>query len=228
MIENQRSMFIEELKTLRNDECLLVLDYTRFQESETIKLHDPCFTIYTRGSDGELHHEWMDYFCKAPHDWQFNFEVVQKLKSDINFEQFSNWISFWSDNGLRNYGCHYAKYEFSEQLQIPVGLKFFVSHHGFTIRDTHFGVAKQKFRRDFRGKIIQNPEDIWEIYSQFSNTTMTILTETENREISKSLFNFYQEVTSQFSCFYFVPGEALLCTKDSNSEEWINIEINKQ
>jgi hypothetical protein len=91
-------MFNEELAALRNNECVLVLDYTWFQESEAFKLHDPCFTIYTRRSDRKLHHEWMDYFCEAPNDWQFTFEVVQKLKSDI--EQFPNWISILADNGF--------------------------------------------------------------------------------------------------------------------------------
>jgi hypothetical protein len=73
LIESQRSMFNEELKTLRNNERALVPDYTRFHDTETFKVHYICFTIYTRRFDGELHHEWMDYFCEVP--FQINIKT---------------------------------------------------------------------------------------------------------------------------------------------------------
>jgi hypothetical protein len=93
------------------------------------------------------------------------------------------------------------------------------SYHGFSICDTYFAVVKQKLRINYLCKIIQNPEETWELFSQHSYTTVTILSTISNRETPPGLFNFYQSGITPFSCFYFVPGQGPFCIKGSDSEE---------
>jgi hypothetical protein len=95
-----------------------------------------------------------------------------------------------------------TNYEFSEQFQIPVSLYFFASHRGFSICGTHFAVVKQKLRRDCRCKLIQNLEEIYEVFTQLSNTTVAILSEMRNLGIMSGLFNFYQGEASRKSHVY--------------------------
>jgi hypothetical protein len=206
---------------------VIVLDYTRFHETETFKLHDLCFTIYTCGTDGQLHHEWIDFFCEASHNWEFTFEGLTQLRNLVDFTSFAHNITFWADNAFCNYGCHYSIWDFANNLDIPVCLNFFAPHHGFTLCDTHCGVGKQRLRRDYRCNLIQKPEDIWEVFAQLSNTTVILLKEIPGRSVPKHLFTFHQGGISKYSSFYFVPKGLAFCRKDSSDEEWIEIEIHK-
>jgi hypothetical protein len=190
-------------------------------------LHDLCFIIYFRDSNGQLHHEWIDFFSEASHDWKFTFEGLMQFEHYIDLEQFQDSITFWADNGFRNHGCLYAFWFLSQMLQIPLFVNFFAPHHGFNMCDTHFGIGKQMVRQHHRQNLIEKPQDIWQIFQKIINTTVIVLEDIPDRWLPKHFFTFHQGGISQYSNFYIVPNETVLCRKDSNDEEWIEIEVCK-
>jgi hypothetical protein len=133
--------------------------HSRFHETSTFKLHDLCFTVYFRGSDGELHHEWHDYFAEASHEWHFTFEGFVQLRNILDFGRYSGGVSIWADNAFRNYGCFYAVWNFSKHINAPVELNFFAVHHGFSLCDTHFGIEleSKNFDETFAANLFKNP-----------------------------------------------------------------------
>jgi hypothetical protein len=82
-------------------------------------------------------------------------------------EQFQDGITFWADNGFRNYGCLYAFWFIVQNLQILTFVNLFAPHHGFNLCDTHFGIGKQMVRQQHRhSELIQSAEDIWKLFQK--------------------------------------------------------------
>ena len=75
--------------------------------------------------------------------------------------------------------------------------------------------------------LIEKPPDIWQVFQKIINTTVIVLEDIPGRWLSKHFFTFHQGGISQYSNFYIVPNETVLCRKDSNDEEWIEIEVCK-
>jgi hypothetical protein len=213
---------------MREDECVVVLDYTRFHESSSFKIHDLCFTVYWIGEDRSLHHEWLDYFSEAPHNYHFTVEGLMQLRNCIDFKRFPFGVRFWCDNAFKSYGCLYGVWEFAKSLGLTASLNFFAPHHGFTLCDTHFGTGKQKLRRDFTGKLIETPEDIANVFAQLNNTTVTILDEIPDHTIPKHFFEFEEGRISNYYNFFLNPEEGGYCWANANSNDWFRIEVNKQ
>jgi hypothetical protein len=168
----------------------------------------------------------LDFFCDAPHDFQFTFEGYLQLETLVDFNCFEGRVHIWSDNSFHNTGCLYAVWEFAKHIQVPVTVSYFSPHHGFSLCDSHFGVGKQKLRADFRLNPIQEDEDIWRVFSQLSNTTVIVLKSIPKREVPSKFFSFEKGGISKYYEFQFVPPSLARCRRDSSSKEWIKIIIN--
>jgi hypothetical protein len=61
----QRTAFDEQLRKIDKNKCVLILDYTRFHESTSVKISDLGFTIYFKDTNENLHYEPFDIFSNV-------------------------------------------------------------------------------------------------------------------------------------------------------------------
>jgi hypothetical protein len=226
LIKIQREAFNEEIESLKPNECVIVLDYTRFHETSAFKLSDLDFTIYFKDQNGDIHHEWIDFFSEHPQDYSFTYEGLTQLAQIIDFSLFDAGVHFWCDNAFKTYGCLYSFYCFVEGYCGKVSVNYFAPHHGYSLCDTHFGKGKQLLRQDYRLKLIHEPKDIEHVFEQLDHTTVIHLNDIPKKELPHNFFQFTHQSISFFQTYELVPGEECRCKENYTSKNWYKIEIN--
>jgi hypothetical protein len=216
--EIQRSSFNSDILELTSDRCLILLDYTRFHETAAVKLHDLNFTVYSKAENGELYHEFFDFFSNEKQDWTFTKEGVTRLSEYIDLKSYFGGVRIWGDNGFHNHKVLYVMHELSIRLKVIVTVCYFAPHHGWSICDTHFGHGKVKLRRDFSLDLIRTVSDIVEVFKKLQNTTVEII-----EEIPKptTLYKKFKPESGKMSNHYywqFLPTGVVYCKENYKSD----------
>lgn len=175
MRDIQRNSFNEQVLNINQDECVILLDYTRFHETSKCKVHDLNFTLYFKSPNDTLCHEFIDFFSEAEHDWNFTREGLRRLNTMIDLTTYNGGIYIWADNAFHNHKVLCIIRNLAINLQNTITLSFFAPHHGWSICDTHFGHGKTKLRKEFSLDLIQTLSDIVDTFKKLQNTTVEII-----------------------------------------------------
>jgi hypothetical protein len=151
------------------------------------------FTVYFKDDNGNLCHEWFDFFSEALHDYKFTYEGLLQLGKLLDFSYFSDGVYIFADNGFHNGPCLYVFWLFSEYYQLKLFVNHFALHHGWSICDSHFGVGKQFLRTHHRLDLIKEPQNITELFAKIRNTTVTLLDQIPNHKIPEQPFEKEKE-----------------------------------
>lgn len=213
------------MRSLTQEEIGIVLDFTKFHETALVKSHDLCFTIYSKNSDDQLVHEWIDYFCEAPHTFDYIQYCWYLLEQTIDFATLKNGLHIWCDNAFKQYNLLALLWEMSEHYQIKVSLQFFAPHHGFTLCDAHFGSGKLKLRNTYKHRTIRTTQEIAEVFQQIANTTVIFLEKIPQQQPPRTKLKITEEGSRKYYDFYFEAPLIAKCREHSAKEKWIDIEV---
>jgi hypothetical protein len=183
--------------------------------------------IYTKDANGNLHHEFFDFFSEAPHDFEFTYEALERLGRTVDFTYFKDGVHFWGDNAFKTYAILYIFYVLADKWAVPISASFFAPHHGWSLCDTHFGHTKKKLRQEFRTSLITEISDITDVFRQFSNVTVEILDTIQEREVDTQFFKFKEGGISQYYHFDFSSPTEVTASVMTGINEKVELDFNK-
>jgi hypothetical protein len=209
------------------NECAVLLDFTTIHESSQFKLKDLDFVIYTKDVDYQLHHEFFDFFCEAPNDYQFVYEALNQLDRIVEFSQFTSGVHFWSDTAFRTRPILYIFDRFEDHWGIPMSINYFAPHHGWNFCDTHFGHAKKLLRQKHRASVIRESKNITDVFELFENATVTLFPSIPRQYVNEKFFQFKNKGISKYSCFEIPNSSEVKASVMTGDVEQFDIEFNE-
>jgi hypothetical protein len=221
----QRKSFNEQVFGLRQKECVILLDYTRFHETAAVKLHDLNFTIYHKSTHGTLCHEFLDFFCDASHEWKFTQEGVTRLSNIVDLKSFHTGLHIWADNAFHNNFVLHVFRRLAIALEMTITVCFFAPHHGWSICDSHFGQGKVKLRRDFSLHQIKSVSDIVSVFKELSNTTVELIEKIPEQTNPKEKFKPQFGKMRNYYCWEFLSNGTVFCKQNFRNDEKVVVEL---
>lgn len=176
LLHAQNDYFKHLRDNLKQDEVLIIWDFTRFHETAVFKMHDLDLLVFTRdGPNSSPLKRWhWGVFAEGPHDYSYCRTAWNALRKDIDFKVLKK-IYIWSYNGLKLKENLLYFSELASQLDRPIEWHFFAPYHGHSECDGHFGQGKKKLRNMLGGSPVSDPEDLFRAFALLPNTVIVNL-----------------------------------------------------
>jgi hypothetical protein len=124
----------------------------------------------------------------------------------------------WSDGGLKTKEILYYFSKAAASHQIHCQMNFFASYHGHSICDGHFGASKKRLRVKVGAGVVENKEQIIEVFNSIKNTTAG--TYLDNVQQLPVVTPFPQKIKC-YHLFYFTTTGEIWCKQRWDKGEWV-------